>query len=126
MVCVSICVSFSFFLQCLTVFRVLDFGFTCCCLVTKSCMTLWDPSGSLSGSSVHGISQARILEWITISFSRGSSQSRVRTCVSCIAGGFFTTELPGKPFAALDRFILRYFIVFDAVVNGIVSCLQMT
>ena len=35
-------------------------------------------------SSVHGISQARILEWVTISFSRGSSQPRDRTCVSCI------------------------------------------
>jgi len=46
---------------------------------------------------VHGISQARILEWISISFSMGSSQHRDRTCVTCIAGGFFTTEPPGKP-----------------------------
>ena len=38
------------------------------------------------GSSVHGISQVRILEWIAISFSRGSSGSRNRTLVSCIAG----------------------------------------
>ena len=45
-----------------------------CCLVTKSCPTLYDPMDySPSGSSVHGISQARILEWIAISFSRGSS-----------------------------------------------------
>ena len=43
-------------------------------LVTKSCLTLWDPMDcSLPGASVHGISQARILEWIAISFSRGSS-----------------------------------------------------
>ena len=41
------------------------------------------------GSSVHGILQARILEWVAISFSRGSSQSRDRTRVSCIAGRRF-------------------------------------
>ena len=45
---------------------------------------------SPSGSSVCGISQARILERIVISFSRGSSWSKNRTQVSCIAGGFFT------------------------------------
>jgi len=45
------------------------------------------------GSSVHGISQARILEWIAISFSRGSSRPRDQTCISCLAGRFFTTEL---------------------------------
>ena len=49
------------------------------------------------GSSIHGILQARILEWTAISFSRGSSWSRDPTRVSCLAGGFFTTEPPGKP-----------------------------
>ena len=44
---------------------------------------------SSPGSSVHGILQARILEWVAISFSRGSSQSKDRTHVSCIADGFF-------------------------------------
>ena len=46
---------------------------TCMCvLVTQSCSTLCDPMDcSLPGSSVHGISQARILEWVAISFSRG-------------------------------------------------------
>ena len=45
-----------------------------CCLVATLCPTLCDPMGcSLPGSSVHGISQARILEWATNSFSRGSS-----------------------------------------------------
>ena len=52
---------------------------------------------SLPDSSVHGIFQARILEWAAISFSRGSSQSRDQTYLSCIVGGFFTTGLPGKP-----------------------------
>ena len=45
---------------------------------------------SLPGSSVHGIIQARILEWAAIPFSRGSSQPRNQTQVSCIAGRFFT------------------------------------
>ena len=52
---------------------------------------------SLLGSSVHSISQARILERVAISFSRGSSWTKAWTCVSCIAGGFLTAEPPGKP-----------------------------
>ena len=52
---------------------------------------------SQRGSSVHGISQVRILEWVAISFSRGSSRPRDRTHISFVAGGFFTTEPPGKP-----------------------------
>ena len=60
-------------------------------LIIKSCPTLCDPMDySLPGSSVHGILQARILEWVAISFSRGSSQPRNRTQVSYIAGRFFT------------------------------------
>ena len=52
---------------------------------------------SLPGSSVHGIFQARILVWVPISFSKGSSWSRDQTHISCLAGGFFTTAPPGKP-----------------------------
>ena len=53
--------------------------------VTQSCPTLCDPMDcSLPDSSVHGIFQARILEWVAISFSRGSSQPRDRTRVSHI------------------------------------------
>ena len=64
--------------------------------VTQSCLTLLDPMDcSLPGSSVHGIFQARVLEWVAISFSRGSSRSRDRTCSSCIAGGIFITEASG-------------------------------
>ena len=59
--------------------------------VTQSCLTLCDPMDcSLSGSSIHGIFQARVLEWIAISFSRGSSRPRNRTRVSRIAGRCFT------------------------------------
>ena len=56
------------------------------CTVSQSCPTLYDPMDySPSGSSVHGILQPRILEWVGISFSRGSSQTRDRTCVSYIS-----------------------------------------
>ena len=49
------------------------------------------------GFSVHRISQARILEWVSIYSSRGSSQPRDQTRISCVSGdGFFTTEPPGK------------------------------
>ena len=60
-------------------------------LVTQLCPTLYNPVDCSSpGFSVHGILQARILEWVAISFSRGSSQPRDRTQISCIAGRFFT------------------------------------
>ena len=59
--------------------------------VAQSCWTLCDPVDcSLPGSSIHGTFQARVLEWGAISFSRGSSQPRDRTRVSCPAGRFFT------------------------------------
>ena len=53
------------------------------------------------GSSVHGIVQARVLEWVAIFFSRGSSRISDLTCVPCLAGVFFTTEPPGKPLVLL-------------------------
>ena len=55
--------------------------------VTHSCPTLCDPMDYI----VRGILQARILEWAAFPFSRGSSQPRDRTQVSCIAGGSFTS-----------------------------------
>ena len=59
--------------------------------VYQSCPTLCDPMGcSLTGSSVHGIFQARILEWVAISFSRRSSQPRDWTWVSWVVGRRFT------------------------------------
>ena len=60
-------------------------------LVTQSHPALSDPMDySPPGSSVHGIFQAWILEWVPVSFSRGPSWPRDRTWVSCIAGSFFT------------------------------------
>ena len=59
--------------------------------VAQSCPTLCDPMGySPPGSSVHGILQTRILEWVAISFPRASSWPRDGTPVSCIVGIFFT------------------------------------
>ena len=59
--------------------------------VAQSDPTLCDPLDcSLRGSSIHGIFQAIVLEWIAISFSRGSSQPRAQTLVSHAAGRRFT------------------------------------
>ena len=75
-------------------------------LVTQSCPTLGDPMDrSPPGSPVHETFQARILEWVAISFSRGSSQPRDRTQVCCTAGRFFT-----------------YWATREAVVNGLLPC----
>ena len=58
--------------------------------VTQSCPTLHDPMDyNLPSSSFHGILQARVLEWVAISFSRGSSRPRDQTWVSCIPGRCF-------------------------------------
>ena len=59
--------------------------------VAQSCLTLCNPVDcSLPGSSIHGTLQARILQWVAISFSRGSSRPRDRTPVSRTAGRRFT------------------------------------
>ena len=72
----------------------------CVCLVTQWCLTLCDPmDGSLPGFFVHVISQARILEWIAISSSRGSSPPRDRG-----AGRYFITVPPGSPMLFLSSF----------------------
>ena len=66
--------------------------YVCMCVkVAQSCLTLCDPRDcSLPGSSVHGILQARIQEWVAVPFSQGSSQLRYLTQISYIAGRFFT------------------------------------
>ena len=70
-------------------------GWPCVLSCSVVSASLW-PQGqcSLLGSSLHGILQARILEWVTIPFSTGSSWARDWTQASCIAGGFFTSEPP--------------------------------
>ena len=57
---------------------------SCYCLVAKLCLTLWPNRLQPSSLSVHGISRARILEWVAISISMGSSWSRDWTCISWV------------------------------------------
>ena len=65
-------------------------------LDTQLCPTLCDPMNCRPpGSIVHGILQARLLEWVAIPFPRGSFQPRHQTQVSCIAGRFFTIWATG-------------------------------
>ena len=67
------------------------YAYKACVLVAKLCPTLCNPMDySLPGSSVHGISQARIMERGAIPFSRVCSQPRDQTQASCIAGRVFT------------------------------------
>ena len=91
--------------------------FTCACSVAKLCLNLCDPMDcSPPGSPVHEILQARILEWVAISYSRGSSWPRDRahiSCVSHITGRLFTTESPGKS------------LHYVAVATQSLSCVQL-
>ena len=77
----------------------------------ESCPILFDPQDcSLWDFSVRGIFQVRILEWVSISSSRESSQPRDQThvsCISCIAGGFFTNEPRGKPPLAIPQYKVK-------------------
>ena len=73
-------------------------------LVTQSCLTLWNPMDhSLPGSSIHGLLQARIPEWVVIPFSRKSAQPWDWTWVSCIASGFFTVRATRKAVIFFER-----------------------
>ena len=82
--------------------------------VVQACLTLWDPTNcSLPGSSVYGILQARMLEWVAIPFSRGFSWPRNWTWVSCIAGNFFTiwatSEASNVVYLILNKIYSIYF-----------------
>ena len=101
--------------------------------VTQLCPTFCDPHGltSLPGSSVHGLFQVRILDWVASPFSRGSSQPRNRNRVSYTAGRFFTkiSNFPSFPpwcpymhslhlclyFCFADRFIGTIFLTCSTV-----------
>ena len=100
----------------------------CHCLVMKLCPTLWQHHRLYSARllCLWDI-QARILEWVAISSSRGSSWSRDWThisCASCIAGGFFTTEPPGKPNIVLI-FPQSLISAFRKAYLSIFSCSQV-
>ena len=91
------------------------------CSDAQSRLTLCDPmDSSPPGSSVHEISQARILDWVAISSSKGSSQTRDQTCVSCgscIAGGFFTTSITWEA--------LMSYVLLGIYFNKTISDLQI-
>ena len=95
------------------------------CVCAQWYSTLWDPIAcSPIDSSVHGILLARILVWVAISFSRGSSQSRDRTrfsCVSGIMGGYLTRwviwEARLKSSGGKD-YAHQYLLFQDNVENG--------
>ena len=97
------------------------------CSVTQFCLILCGPMDwSPPGSSVHGIFQARILEWAAISSSRGSSWPRNRIHISCVS----CTELPGKPLFSSEspRLAANYlpifieFVYYAASWNNIFFC----
>ena len=69
-----------------------------CVLVAQSCLTLCDPMDcNPPGSSVHGISQAKVLEWVAISYSKRSSWPRGQTQVSCIGRRILESALSCPP-----------------------------
>ena len=68
-----------------------------CVLIAQSCPALCNSMDcGLSGSSIHGILQARVLEWVAIPVFRGSSQPKDWTQFSCFAGRFFTVWVTGE------------------------------
>ena len=81
------------------------------CVCSQSYSTLCSPMACHTpGSSVHGIFQARIGEWVATSYSRGSSQPRDWThvsCISCIASWLFTTVPSGFPHRFTHAFIFK-------------------
>ena len=92
----------------------------CVCVQSlQSCLNLCDlVDYSLPGSSVHGVLQARTLEWVAVPASRGSSWPRDRTCilcVSCTAGGLFTTEPPGKPMLRVLWLLSSHSLISDSL-----------
>ena len=79
-------------------------------LVAQLCPVLHGPIGSSpTDSSVHGILQAKIMEWVAILFSRGSSRPRDQTQVSCISGRFFSIWVIRENYLGISNLgILRY------------------
>ena len=91
-------------------------GVCVCLLAAQLCPTPCNPMDySLLGSSLHGILQTRILEWVAIPFSRGSFQPRDWTQVSCVADRFFTVWLTGEALTwAKQRYFSLILIFWEA------------
>ena len=87
-----------------------------CMLSHFSHVQLCDPMDcSPAGSSVHGVLQARTLEWVAVPSSRGSSQPRDQSHSSWVAGGFLTPEPPGKPFYLISIFLFPLWYVWSFI-----------
>ena len=87
--------------------------------VSQSCPTLWDPMDLRPpGSSVHGILQARILEWVAIPFSRGSSWPSDGTRVSHIAGRFLTVWATSEVFFLKTHWIKYVWMNDNELITG--------
>ena len=107
-VCVCVCVCTHTYTQ-LSSFPAIEVKWN---EVTQSCPTLCDPMDcSLPGSSIHGIFQARVLEWGAMSFSRGSSWPRDWTWVSRIVGRRFTIWASREVLPAIIKFIFPFFFI---------------
>ena len=91
----------------------------CACMLNRFSSVWLCADYSTQGSPVHGILQARTLEWVAMPSSRGSSQPKdwsSISCVSCVTNRFFTTELPGKPTYGKSVFSFSgNFILFSKV-----------
>ena len=77
-------------------------------------------------ASLHGVLQARILEWVAMSPSRGSFQPRDCTRISCIAGGFSATEPLGKPHKSLYSFFLCYYSHFSFCCSDLMHSISLS
>ena len=87
--------------------RLLDF-FVCVC-IAQSCPTLCDPLDCGSpDTSIHGILEARMLKWVAISFSRGSSWPGIKSGSSTLQADSLLSEPPGKPFGFLSVSLIDY------------------
>ena len=97
--------------------------------MAQSCPALCDSMDcGPPGFSAHGILQARILEWVAISFCRGSSQPKDWTRVSCLAGRFFTiwaTREAASRAVRRSLLIFNHFISFWAQKHYILTCLRV-
>ena len=120
----------------LSQFQFPDLGYlcmrvcVCVCVCAQLCQTLCDPMDwSPPGSSVHGISLARILEWVAISFSRASSQPRDQSfvsCIFCIGNWSLDHCSPGKPMRWDKDWpnLVRLLVLLLSIAQGIeLACL---
>ena len=100
-----------------------QFGVCVCVSVTQSCLTLCDPIDcSPPGSSVHGILQARTVEWAVFSYSRGSFQTRDWTQVSCTESRLFTiwatrADLHSIQYYAICFLLLKAFLWGQSMIS---------